>query len=212
MQETEVKKKLKNQVETGQWVSIMTTAYGAVSGRLIQQGEYIDEELGKQKCYRILLSEERYIDITEKEITYIRELPVLSVHDYYKRLEERYGITCYNENGEFVGETELLKEVLLSGIWDKFSDDDKSDFIKVFSPSDELIMDIVNAYSMSREENNKLQKKIGELVDEKIKLCEGSIKFLEQYEVLVSQMPKQYKWAFDFLYKYFGIDELLKAV
>lgn len=202
MQETEVKKEL-NQVETGQWVSIMTTAYGAVSGRLIQQGEYIDKELGKQKCYRVLLSEERCVDITEKEITYIRELPVLSVHDYYKRLEERYGLTCYDEN-------ELLKEVL-GGKWDKFSDDDKSDFIKVFSPSDELIMDIVNAYSMSRKENTSLQKKIGELADEKIKACEAVIDFQKKYDSISNFIP-ECKWAFDFLYKYLGIDELLKAV
>lgn len=205
-----IKKELDN-IHAGENIFVCTTYNVGIFGALLRKGEIVDSDGNVQRYISMRISEDNYEDIYERQITNIFVYPVEDKLEYWQEFEEKYSMKCFDDEGNLRNISVIINEMLINEIWDELAEREKEEFIENLPSDDKTMLDLINALNMSRNRNNELGKKMAEMADDRIKTCNAVIDFKEKYNSISNSFP-EYKWAYDFLYRYLGIDKLLKAV
>ena len=209
MQEIENNISNNEEIKVGKVVLVLTTEYSQIAGVLVMVSEYLVEN-GKQKIYRIRISDNSYIDVDENIIKSIKVMKI-NHRESLEEFQNTYGVECLDDTGSIKNISSIINEVLVKDIWAALPEDEKYELAENLILDELDTVDIINALDKSRKKNNELHKKVCELSDKKIKSCNAVIDFQKKYDVLSNMMP-DYKWAFDFVYDYLGIGKLLREI
>ena len=167
-------------IETGKWVVVITKYGGAILGQVLSQGEVLTKEMGVQKMYRIGIIGEQVIDLYENQIYTLREYDMGDIAEYLDELEQQYGIRCFDEKDEYIGNSSLIGNVVYDGVWEQFSDDEKKKFVKNLNFQYEEIVEILDTLCNS---NNALTK----AHNQRMKELDSRKSFLDQWVELTKK-------------------------
>lgn len=161
-------------IETGKWVVVITKYGGAILGQVLFQGEVLTKEMDVQKMYRIGIIGEQVIDLYESEIYALREYDMRDIGEYLEQLEQQYGIKCFDEKDEYIGNSSLIGKVVYDGVWEQFSDDEKIKFVKSLNFHYEEIAEMLDTLCNSK-------KALAKAHNQRIKELDSRISFLDQW-------------------------------
>ena len=205
-------KEIKN-IEVGNFIFLHTTYQTGIAGAVLGKGEYIDGEGHTQRYLRMRISENNYMDVYESQIDKIlMYCPKEDFEKYWTEFEEKYNVKCLDDEGNLRSIPAIINEIFAIGVWDKLNDEEKETFVKNLNVDCKTDLDLMNALNVSSKRNNELHEKVCELTDKRIETLQKAIDFEKQYDDMIAVIPEQYKWAFDFLYRWFGIEKFLKEI
>ena len=210
MQDNSVKK---SDIKIGGVVSILTKD-GAISGILTMIAQYMDNNLNMKKMYRVMFNG-GYIDILEDNIEAMRVIPSAEEDEkFLNSIEEKYNIQCLDidkDGNSIIGDdNKIINDVIDNGVWDKMDEDEKKNLLDILHVDADMLIKLIDNYLKTIERNKALYNKMCELSDEKIRIHESAIEFMEKYSEVSNFVPGC-KWAFDLLfYDALHMDEFLK--
>lgn len=161
-------------VETGKWVVVITKYGGAILGQVLSQGERLTEKMGIEKIYRIGIIGEQVIDLYENEIYALREYNLVDIAEYLEQLEQQYGIKCFDEKDEYIGNSSLIGKVVYDGAWERFSDNEKIKFVKNLNFQYEEIVEMLDTLCNSK-------KALAKAHNQRMKELDSRKSFLNQW-------------------------------
>ena len=208
MQENNIKQT--EEIKVGQYVSIITNACSEVMGLVTMIADYINNENMVKKIYRIRINDNSYIDFSEDMISCI-EILNMNSKEYLQDFQAKYEIECFDDEGGVEHISTIINNALIKNVWEKLDDVEKCKLIENLFIGNDDTVDLINSLDKSRKKNNELHKKVCELTNQRIKTCNAVIEFQKRFDEVSNLMPS-YKWAYDFVYDYLGIDKLLKEV
>lgn len=203
----------KPEVKVGEVVSIITKD-GAIKGMLLMIAQYMDNNLNMKKMYRVMFNG-GYIDILEDNIEAMRVIPSAEEDEkFLKSIEEKYNIQCLDidkDGNSIIGDdNKIINDAIDNGVWDKMDEDEKKNLLDILHVDADMLIKLIDNYLKTIERNKALYNKMCELSDEKIRIHESAIEFMEKYSEVSNFVPGC-KWAFDLLfYDALHMDEFLK--
>lgn len=198
------------EIKVGQFVSIITNTYSEAMGFVTMVTDYLNNNNEVKKIYRIRINDNYYIDFYEDMISCIKVLNMNS-KEYLQDFQAKYGIECFDDEGCIKHIPTIINNVLVNNVWEKLDDVEKNKLIENLFIGNDDTVDLINALDKSRQRNNELQKTVSELTEQRIKTCNAVIDFQKKFDEVSNMMPS-YKWAYDFIYDYLGINKLLREV
>lgn len=158
MNQLENNKKVKAKV--GDWAYIKTEI-GWLYGLVVMSADiYENEKI--QKGYTIIVNKSQYVSIIEDDIEIIEVYSDKVEKEITNILENKYGIECYDESGKLKNNMTLVNELISDNKWSMIEDNDKRLFIRVFSDTDEKIIDGWNGCYHRMNELHQKNKKLTE--------------------------------------------------
>ena len=127
-------------------------------------------------------------------------------------MKDKFEIDLLDANGNYRNTPDIVNEALVKGAWDMMSDEDKNELVDWLDMDIDTNVDLISALDMGRKRNNELHQKIMDHLNERIKLKNMAIDFQENWNEMENQMPESFRWAYDFIYKYFGIEDLIREI
>ena len=97
MQEIENNISNNEEIKVGKVVLVLTTEYSQIAGVLVMVSEYLVEN-GKQKIYRIRISDNSYIDVDENIIKSIKVMKI-NHRESLEEFQNTYGVECLDDTG-----------------------------------------------------------------------------------------------------------------
>ena len=192
------------QLKMGRTYVIRLTSGALISGALASRYECLTEE-GIQKSYRISFGNSKYVDITAEEIESIELVEHhKTVLEYLGKFGEDHVIRCFDDAGNLLPNSVILGNIIEKDIWDNLLEQEKRELLSYLRLSSSDVVEILNTYMDSKSENAKMHEK-------RLKALDATLRFLEKYNVMEETFP-HFDKAFEFLYKDFGIKELIDAV
>lgn len=208
-----MKKTTIENIEVGDFIVLYTTYQVGITGFVLGKGEYTDGDGHVQRYLRMRISENNYLDIYELQITEIFLVePGEETGKYWAEFDEKYNVKCLDDKGNLQKIPSVVKEVLVKGVWDKLSEEEKTKFVRHLDMDYETEMDLLNALDSSRKRNNELHRKVCELLDKRTETLKNAIDFQKKYDEKVSALPEQYKWIINILHKWFGAEDFVKKI
>lgn len=193
--------------------TVLITLYSgcAVLGLVteIREGFISGDEISK--CYRIAISDNNVIDVWAGEIKAITIYVSPLRTEYFRQMEEEYGVEFYDKDGKLKDRSVIINDFLVKGAWDKL-DDEKKTLIDNLKMNVEAEVDLIDALNMSRNRNNELHKQFMELLEKRTKSVHSVLDFENDWNEKIDKMPELYQYAFNFMRKIMGIDRLLKEI
>lgn len=205
------KTKNNDHLEIGTCVVIQSKDVGAISGVLIAKGEYIDPEKGKQKYYKVLWDTNQTLDIYEYQIASIRQADTEKLQNCIKNLEENYGVQCCNENDEPIEMVNLYKNILSSGVWGKFSDEEKRDLVKSLLVDTNTMVELLNTIGASDHEKAELEKRLLAFEEKRNVQLKAALKVKQTFDNIITLVPGM-KHQLEYFYAFLCIDELVDSI
>lgn len=199
------------EIKVGNFVSIVTDTYSAVHGLLIAITEYLEPGKGMQKLYRVRIDERQNVDILENSIKRIEILSVENDAAFFKDFQEKYNVQCFDEHGDIQSFTFIINNIMRQGVWDNLTQDEKNNLIKNLCVDNDEIVDLISALSIVRKDNENTHGKVCELLDKQIEINNAIVEFKRNYNEISTIVPN-FKWVYDFLYKYMGVEDLIHKV
>ena len=192
----------KQEVKIGEVVTILTKD-GAINGVLLMIAQYMDKDGSIKNMYRITF-DGRYIDILEDNIEAMRVIPSAEEDEkFLKSIEEKYNIQCLDidkDGNSIIGDdNKIINDVIDNGVWDKMDEDEKKNLLDILRVDADTLIKLIDNYLKTMDVNEELYNKMCELSDEKIRIHESAIEFMEKYEEVSNYLPAA-KWIFDLLF------------
>lgn len=148
-------------VRVGNLVSIVTD-YSRIMGLVMCIAEYLNDDKSISKKYRIAISKSVCLDINSDEI---RSIDVYEEDrdKVIQMMSEKYGVSCYDEEGNLKNTMTLIRELMIDSTWDKMDKEDKELFLTIFNAIDATAID---GWNGCYHKQNELHQKIKNLTEE----------------------------------------------
>ena len=198
-------------VEIGNFVIIGYENGCRIAGILMGISQQMDMDGKKHIIYRVIVSK-TCMDILQDDISDIRQVTLRDNDKFVKKMKDKFEIDLLDANGNYRNTPDIVNEALVKGAWDMMSDEDKNELVDWLDMDIDTNVDLISALDMSRKRNNELHQKIMDHLNEKIKLKRMAIDFQKNWDEMENQMPESFRWAYDFIYKYFGIEDLIREI
>ena len=205
--------KLIEPVEIGDYVKVYNKKGCGAMGYLIGCTELLSNG-NIVKMYTIMIDNNKYIDICEDDIIGMVKSSIDGSEKvaFADKFKETYGIDLLDSDGNKKNASDIVNTVLVNDIWAKMDDAEKTDFVKFLCMDIDTNVDLISALDMGRKRNNELHQKIMDHLNERIKLKNMAMDFQKNWNEMENQMPESFRWAYDFIYKYFGIEDLIREI
>lgn len=198
-------------VEIGKFVIIGYENGCRIAGILMGISQQMDMDGKKHIIYRVIVGK-TCMDILQDDISDIRQVTLRDNDKFVKKMKDKFEIDLLDANGNYRNTPDIVNDALVKGAWDKMSDEDKNELVDWLDMDIDTNVDLISALDMSRKRNNELHQKIMDHLNEKIKLKRMAIDFQKNWDEMENQMPESFRWAYDFIYKYFGIEDLIREI
>lgn len=192
----------KQEVKIGEVVTILTKD-GAIKGVLLMIAQYMDNNLNMKKMYCVMFNG-GYIDILEDNIEAMRVIPSAEEDEkFLKSIEEKYNIQCLDidkDGNSIIGDdNKIINDVIDNGVWDKMDEDEKKNLLDILHVDADTLVKLIDDYLKTMDVNEKLCNRASNLEDDKQRIHESAIEFMEKYEEVSNYLPAA-KWIFDLLF------------
>lgn len=198
-------------VEIGNFVIVGYENGCRIAGILMGISQQMDMDGKKHIIYRVIVGK-TCMDILQDDISDIRQVTLRDNDKFIKKMKDKFEIDLLDANGNYRNTPDIVNEALVKGAWDMMSDEDKNELVDWLDMDIDTNVDLISALDMSRKRNNELHQKIMDHLNERIKLKNMAIDFQENWNEMENQMPESFRWAYDFIYKYFGIEDLIREI
>lgn len=198
-------------IKIGDRIMVTTKNGGAVVGWVVGIYEYLKDGWSQVKYYKIGIGGKNYVDILEEDIAEVTNYFEDNI-EFVNTFIEKYDIDLLESDGKKRKVSDVVNEVLVKGIWDKMNDNEKTELTKWLTMDVATQVDLISALDMSRERNNELHQEVMKHLDDRIKLKRMVMDFKENWDEKTNQIPECFRWAYDVIYKYFGIEDLINAI
>lgn len=197
----------REKLNIGEAVFCRLTSGSIVTGILVSQGE-VHTKNGVEQFYQIAVLEDLSVRFVDSDIYKIERADLseriqAEKKSYFRELSKKYSFECFDENDEIFSNSVIIGKVLYDGIWDKFDDDEKANFVNHVRLNDADIAELLETFTNIRKNEIKL-------ADKRIKSLELQRDVYKRFESLRMFMPDGLEWSLDFLRKWIGLDELMK--
>lgn len=203
--------KLIEPVEIGNFVIIGYENGCRIAGILMGISQQMDMDGKKHIIYRVIVGK-TCMDILQDDISDIRQVTLRDNDKFVKKMKDKFEIDLLDANGNYRNTPDIVNEALVKGAWDMMSDEDKNELVDWLDMDIDTNVDLISALDMGRKRNNELHQKIMDHLNERIKLKNMAIDFQKNWDKMENQMPESFRWAYDFIYKYFGIEDLIREI
>lgn len=174
-----------------------------ISGLLIAKIECLVEEK-TETHYRFAFNGSKYVDLCENEIESVYLPEIKEKIEYLSEFEKKHDTKCFDEENNILDSSTILKEVLSKDIWNDLTSEDREKLISYIEPNVEDIVDVINAYVVSKKESEKLFRSEKKILDSMNKLMKNYCN---------SEKRNSYsRTMYDFLFKELGIEKFLKDI
>lgn len=198
-------------VEIGNFVIIGYENGCRIAGILMGISQQMDMDGKKHIIYRVIVGK-TCMDILQDDISDIRQVTLRDNDKFIKKMKDKFEIDLLDANGNYRNTPDIVNEALVKGAWDMMSDEDKNELVDWLDMDIDTNVDLISALDMSRKRNNELHQKIMDHLNERIKLKNMAVDFQKNWDEMENQMPESFRWAYDFIYKYFGIEDLIREI
>lgn len=198
-------------VEIGNFVIIGYENGCRIAGILMGISQQMDMDGKKHIIYRVIVGK-TCMDILQDDISDIRQVTLRDNDKFIKKMKDKFEIDLLDVNGNYRNTPDIVNEALVKGAWDMMSDEDKNELVDWLDMDIDTNVDLISALDMSRKRNNELHQKIMDHLNERIKLKNMAVDFQKNWDEMENQMPESFRWAYDFIYKYFGIEDLIREI
>lgn len=198
-------------VEIGNFVIIGYENGCRIAGILMGISQQMDMDGKKHIIYRVIVGK-TCMDILQDDISDIRQVTLRDNDKFVKKMKDKFEIDLLDANGNYRNTPDIVNEALVKGAWDMMSDEDKNELVDWLDMDIDTNVDLISALDMSRKRNNELHQKIMDHLNERIKLKNMAVDFQKNWDEMENQMPESFRWAYDFIYKYFGIEDLIREI
>ena len=205
--------KLIEPVEIGDYVKVYNKKGCGAMGYLIGCTELLSNG-NIVKMYTIMIDNNKYIDICEDDIIGMVKSSIDGSEKvaFADKFKETYGIDLLDSDGNKKNASDIVNTVLVNDIWAKMDDAEKTDFVKFLCMDFDADIDLISALDMGRKRNNELHQEVMKHLNDRVKLIKMAIDFQKNWDEMENQMPESFRWAYDFIYKYFGIEDLIREI
>lgn len=201
---------MNEEIKVNDTVFVLLNSGGSVAGVLAMIADYYNAESeAVTKLYRIVINNNKYIDLTDEEI---KEMIVYSDDEsiaYFKNIQNTYDVQCMDNDNNTRKTLEIVRDMIDKGVWDKWSAEEKETFLRYKCTDSKEIEELIDALSAAHTEKNNLMSKVLELTDKEIERNNAVIEFYDNYDTLSNFLPDA-KWVFDLVYQMMHIDSLTK--
>lgn len=196
--------------KVGQVLYIVTNTCSVVCGVLMMIADQYAGAGQTQRVYRIRITDNVSIDLPE---SFIQEMRIITNEniEFLKAFEEKYGIRCFDVDDNMMDTQTVVNAVLEKGVWDKLNEVEKEKLIDSLQIDHKYTVDLINALTASHKYNDALHNKVMGLIDQRGEALHAVIEFQKNYDKICKAFP-DCKWAYEFVFKYFGMDKLLKTI
>ena len=198
-------------VEIGNFVIVGYENGCRIAGILMGISQQMDMDGKKHIIYRVIVGK-TCMDILQDDISDIRQVTLRDNDKSVKKMKDKFEIDLLDANGNYRNTPDIVNEALVKGAWDMMSDEDKNELVDWLDMDIDTNVDLISALDMGRKRNNELHQKIMDHLNERIKLKNMAIDFQKNWDKMENQMPESFRWAYDFIYKYFGIEDLIREI
>lgn len=198
-------------VEIGNFVIVGYENGCRIAGILMGISQQMDMDGKKHIIYRVIVGK-TCMDILQDDISDIRQVTLRDNDKFIKKMKDKFEIDLLDANGNYRNTPDIVNEALVKGAWDMMSDEDKNELVDWLDMDIDTNVDLISALDMSRKRNNELHQKIMDHLNERIKLKNMAVDFQKNWDEMENQMPESFRWAYDFIYKYFGIEDLIREI
>ena len=148
-------------VKVGDLVCIVTD-YSRIMGLVMCIAEYLNDDKSVLKRYRIAISKSVCLDINSDEIRSI-DVYEEDKNKVVQMMSEKYGVSCYEDEGDLKNTMTLIRELMVDNTWDKMDREDKDAFLTIFNGIDSSAID---GWNGCYHKQNELHQKIKKLTEE----------------------------------------------
>lgn len=190
-------------MEIGGYYLICLQSGTAVMGVVVSKGEQLTQN-GKQKYYRVIFDNTKYIDLFDHDISQVYMIDPLKKTEYLKEFGEEHNIKCFDENNKLLCDSAIISNVLNKNLWESLSETEREEFIETVSPDTSCIIDLMDAYLIQKKEYERLYEKRMELLD-------SSLEFMRNF-ANCKNMSRDMEDVYNFFYNELGIRELIENI
>lgn len=192
-------------IKVGMVVSIRLTSGAVVSG-VIAVKNTIEFKDGDAVVFRVQITENQSVDISEDDIEEIRTFtdPQETKNYFKEEIEGKHNIKCFDSDGKLLSNSTIMANMVDDYAWDELKEDEKKKFIEHMPLSSGDIIEIINVLLDYKYENQKLH-------DKRVKALEKAKKAIQVYNDIIEKIPMG-KIEYNFLYEQMKIEDLVNSI
>ena len=180
------------------------------TGVLVTKCESIKEN-DIMMSYGFYLGGRFYIQLREDEIQEINEIVTYGYDSeecekFFQEFEKEHNVKCFNNDGELLKNTVILGNILFDdeNSWDDLTAEQKEELVSHLAFNDVGVTEIINAYSIYKNENDAIHNRHKKIMD-----AMGEL--LENYKKVMERLPS-FGYVYEVIFDMIGVKKFIKKI